>query len=59
VKPYDILQVKNAFTQPVCYVTERTGPTFFKNYVMRFKSASEKTGSVLADTLCNESQATS
>ena len=52
-------KVNNSFAQPVFYVTERTGPTFFENYVMRFKSASEKTGSVLEETLCSESQATS
>ena len=59
MKPYDILQVKNAFAIPVYYDTERTDPTFLKNYVTRFKTASEKTGSVLEDTLYSESQATS
>jgi hypothetical protein len=52
VKPYDILQVKNAFAQLVCHVRECKSPTF-QNYVLRFKSASEKAGAVLEeDTLC-------
>jgi hypothetical protein len=30
MKPYGILQVKNALAQPVYYVKEHTGPTFLK-----------------------------